>query len=221
MACLSLPKGQTVTWEHPQNGLQSQWYPRACLSDLPLCLCWDESGHRRGPGPLVMGNLLLTLAARAGKNVWPWTAVPMLCWCLQLLARSKDFYFLTEWETGQLTWSMELSYPVCCELLGPVSWRKMPYLLLWIPATSSQSCFTWLPQLYHSSLSVECLALLARYCSHTGAAQAITAIYDKVWTIYFHHELIVFYSLRVKSNINLQTLYFRIHLIINFLFFMI
>lgn len=60
-----------------------------------LSACVEMRGGG-APGSSVMGNLLLTPAARAGKKVWPWTAVPMLCRCLQLLARGKHFYFLPE-----------------------------------------------------------------------------------------------------------------------------
>lgn len=65
----------TVTWGNPHSGHQSLWYPRACLSTFPLCLCWDESYHKSGPRPSVMGNLLLILAPRAGKKVWPCTPI--------------------------------------------------------------------------------------------------------------------------------------------------
>lgn len=151
MACLSLPKAQTVTWENPQSGLQSQWYPTACLSDLPLCLCWDESGHRRGPGPSVMGNLFL--AARAGKKVWPWTAVPMLCRCLQLLARSKHFYFLTESErqgSWRGVWSSVIQSAVSC--WGRFHGERCPIC----------SSGSWPPP--HRAASHGCLSFIIHHC---------------------------------------------------------
>lgn len=111
MACLSFPKAPIVTWKNPQSGLQIQWYARGCLSAFPQRLCWDGSSHRRGPGPSVMGNVLLTHAVRASKKVWPWPAVPTLCRSLQFFGKKQTFLFShRKREKGQLTSCSELGY---------------------------------------------------------------------------------------------------------------
>lgn len=89
------------------------WSLSLSLSSL-LVLRWElpqEASRSTPHPPSVMGNMLLTPAARAGKKVRPCTAVPMLCRWLQLLARSKHFYFLTERERkGQLKGCIMLGY---------------------------------------------------------------------------------------------------------------
>lgn len=150
MAFLSLPEALTVTWEILGVNFSGSDVPEHVSQPFVSSLYWDASSLRRGPGPAEMRNLLLSIAAKLGGMFEPEQPIQRCVGAYEFWQDSNISIFSQKvsrkgsWQVARCLVTQPSSSAVSRSArIGAM----MHYLLLWMLAASSQSCFTGLPVL--------------------------------------------------------------------------